>query len=76
MECWECGQEVGELYDDHRSPPLDIDQCLCIDCAESAAEEAIEEHQNAIDRIQESITCDRTSHNLKEKDLCLNKHQE
>ena len=32
-----------EMYKDLRSPPLSEEPCLCRDCAETAADEAVEE---------------------------------
>ena len=41
MECGESGKRT--LFDDFRNPPLDIEPCLCADCAEGVTDEVIED---------------------------------
>jgi hypothetical protein len=37
-----CGDEDVVLHHDPRSPPMDFDPCLCIECAKGAYEEEAE----------------------------------
>lgn len=50
------GSNTGvPLYDDHRRPPMDVEPCLCIDCFQTHAEEAIEELENEIEIIRDDL---------------------
>jgi hypothetical protein len=49
--CWECGGEIldGEdWYADPKTPPLDVDDCLCKDCCLGHLDEVIEEAEEEI----------------------------
>ncbi len=55
MKCQECDNNVRRLYDDPRTPPLDTEACLCRDCLQTAAEECIEECEEAIAELKRSL---------------------
>lgn len=55
-----CGEEGVELYHDPKSPAMDTDPCLCIDCASSHYEEEAERlnEEAQADGIPLEITCE------------------
>jgi hypothetical protein len=54
-ECIGYCNDIGPLYDDMKKPPMDTEECLCRDCAQAHAEEAIEELDDQIHDIQNFI---------------------
>ncbi|MHA1754663.1 MAG: hypothetical protein ACTSYR_04015 [Candidatus Odinarchaeia archaeon] len=42
LKCVECSSMNGKLYEDPREAPLDIGNCLCINCLKNAITEKIE----------------------------------
>ena len=66
MICMEC--EVDQsTHNDPRSPPLDIEYCLCSSCYEMAADEEIETLQYQIDMLLDTIPTKAASSPLKEE---------
>ena len=53
--CSECDSKVKRLHDDPRSPPLEVDACLCDDCLRVAIEDVIQEHEGIIDDLAETL---------------------
>jgi hypothetical protein len=48
VEC-QCGKAVSV---DPRDPPLELDECLCLDCGESAYDERIEELEQELEQLR------------------------
>ncbi len=56
MKCQECEEiRFKKLYDDPRSPPIDIKPCLCIDCLKAAAESEIDEARRRIMELEDIV---------------------
>ncbi len=59
MVCPECNEDVGELFGDPRTPPLETAPCLCKDCAINAYDDVIYEAQETLadaQRAQENLS--------------------
>lgn len=50
-ECLECGETAEKLYEDPRTPPLEIAPCLCAPCARECLDHMIEELENQRDEL-------------------------
>lgn len=55
LKCIECSSMNKKLFEDVRSPPLDIGDCLCSECHITACEQHIEELEEQIDLTKEQI---------------------
>lgn len=51
MKCVEC-EEAEAVAIDPRVPPLELDECLCIECGESAYDERIDEVESELDSLR------------------------
>ncbi len=58
QQCAECGDADKEFHAQHPDPrvaPLELDDCLCFGCFESATEERIDELQFEIDELKAAV---------------------
>ena len=56
MKCLDCGTYRAE-YCDPRTPPLELDECLCEDCAVSAAIDVVAEVLEPFDESARQQIC-------------------
>jgi hypothetical protein len=54
-ECKECGYDTDFLFRDYRVPPLGTFNCLCRDCAVSAAVDRLEEVEAEMNEINQFV---------------------
>lgn len=52
FKCIECEHKTKTLFNDPRIPPLDEEDCLCIDCYIDAAEERLLELEDELDQLK------------------------
>ena len=52
--CMECDEHKAHHHD-FRSPPLELGECLCDNCALGIYEELLEEAQRNLDELKEDI---------------------
>jgi len=60
LTCAECDRTFKKLFEDPRSSPLDIGECLCDECTNNAYEEAIEEIEEDLNDLYEQQTTHQT----------------
>ena len=51
LKCIECSSLNETLYDDVRTPPIDIYPCFCTVCASAAIDERMEELQEELSNL-------------------------
>ena len=54
--CMECEEKAEELHDDPRTPPLEIEPCLCRECFINAASDEIDEYEEKIASLKKAIS--------------------
>ena len=50
-KCVEC-EEAPAAFDDPRDPPLDLGECLCLDCAVAAIDDEIGRLEDELDEMK------------------------
>jgi hypothetical protein len=54
-KCMDCCESTPLLYEDPRVPPLDIEPCLCRDCALGNLDEVIEDRLAEIESLRGEV---------------------
>jgi len=52
LNCAECPGKFKTLYNDPRTPPLDVGPCLCHSCTDVAFDEVIELAEDELTSVQ------------------------